>query len=251
MIILFSKKQNETKFRYAVMRWVGIGCFVVAVSLAFLTFVMTLPEVQARFQDVLDYFDKVEYFIAGLNRFWAFVVIIFLFAVKIIVPVVPLSVLFIASGMVFPVPVAAAINVLGFSILVSAKFFWGRKFGGGGAHKFLIKSDWIMDFMKLGGDGNKWMLAILRFVPNIPIGTVSRIYGATSMDWLTFVLFSVLGYLPRLISWSVIGCNYANPFSFAFTAPIIMLLVISGISILLLNTLISLVKKNKEKDVLK
>lgn len=231
------------------MRSIGISCFVIAVLLAFLTFFMTLPEVQARFQDVLDYFDRVEYFIAGLNRFWAFVAIIFLFAVKIVIPVVPLSVLFIASGMVFPVPVAAAINILGFSLLVSVKFFWGRKFGGGGAHKFLIKSDLLMDFMKLGGEGNKWMLVILRFVPNIPIGTVSRIYGATSMDWLTFVLFSVLGFLPRIVSWSVLGCNYANPFSFAFTAPIIMLLVISGVSILLLNSLISLVKKNKEKDV--
>ena len=83
---------------------------------------------------------------------------------------------------------------------------------------------------------------MLRFVPVAPVGTVSKAYGATDMAYLPYVGLSVLGFLPRIISWSVVGCNIYDPFTPGFLAPFIVLSIISGISLLLLDTLFKLIK---------
>lgn len=243
----FKKRTKEEK-RSLVLKIVSIACFSVALFLVFFTYFVTLPEIQSRIATIQDWFNKIEMFIGSLNKLWAFLTVVALFFIKGFIPFLPLSVLFISCGLVFPAPLAAAINILGFAILVSIKYGWGKKFGGGGAHKVLVKSATVYDFMDLGGKGNWWMLVILRFVPFIPINTVSRIYGATSMDYWRFCLFSVLGFLPRIVMWSIIGVNITDPFSVEFMAPIIILLAISGISVLVLRTMLNYIDKNKKKE---
>ncbi len=243
----FKKRTKEEK-RSLVLKIVSIACFSVALFLVLLTYIVTLPQIQSQITEIEDWFNKLEAFIGSLNKLLAFLTVISLFLVKGFIPFVPLSVLFISSGLVFPAPLAALINVLGFAILVSVKYAWGKKLGGGGAHKILVKSEVVYDFMDLGGKGNWWMLVILRFVPFIPINTVSRIYGATSMNYWRFCMFSVLGFLPRILIWSIIGVNITDPFSVSFMAPIIVLLLVSGISVLVLRTLLNHIDKNKKKE---
>lgn len=243
----FKKRTKEEK-RSLVLKIVSIACFSVALFLVLLTYVVTLPQIQSQITEIEDWFNKLEAFIGSLNKLLAFLTVISLFLVKGFIPFVPLSVLFISSGLVFPAPLAALINILGFAILVSVKYAWGKKLGGGGAHKILVKSEVVYDFMDLGGKGNWWMLVILRFVPFIPINTVSRIYGATSMNYWRFCMFSVLGFLPRILIWSIIGVNITDPFSVSFMAPIIVLLLVSGISVLVLRTLLNHIDKNKKKE---
>lgn len=224
----------------------GVFCFVLAFALLAATYIMTLPTVKLNLERVMTYFDSVELFIASLNKLAALCAILLLFAIKAFVPVVPLSVIFIASGMVFKNTASGFINILGFCVLCSLKFLWGRRYGGGGTHRFLASVNSIQSFMKLHGNGNKWMLVLLRFVPFVPINTVSRLYGATSITLWEFLFYSVLGYLPRLVSWGVVGCNITNPFTPSFTAPISALLVISGISLFLLNFFIN---DNNERKI--
>ena len=242
------KKRTKDEKRSLVLKIISIVCFSVALFLVLLTYVVTLPQIQSQIIEIEDWFNKLEQYIGGLNKLLAFLTVIALFTIKSFIPFVPLSVLFISSGLVFPAPLAALINVLGFSILVSVKYGWGKKLGGGGAHKLLVKSEVVYDFMNLGGNGNWWMLVILRFVPFIPINTVSRIYGATSMNYWGFCLFSVLGFLPRILIWSIIGVNITDPFSVSFMAPIIVLLLVSGVSVLVLRTLLNHIDKNKKKE---
>ncbi len=240
------KKRSKDEKRSLILRIISIVCFVAALFLVFLTYLMTLPEIQAQIQEIEAWFEKVELYIASLNKLYALLTIFALFFIKGFIPFVPLSVLFISSGLVFSAPLAALINAFGFAVLVSIKYVWGKKLGGGSAHKILVRSETVYDFMDLGGKGNWWMLIIFRFVPFIPINTVSRIYGATNMDFWRFTLFSVLGFLPRIITWSIIGVNMTNPFSVKFTAPIIILLIITGGSVLVLNGMLKFVKKNKQ-----
>jgi uncharacterized membrane protein YdjX (TVP38/TMEM64 family) len=68
------------------------------------------------------------------------------------------------------------------------------------------------------------------------------------MKIIPFVVLSVVGFLPRLISWSIIGCNVFDPFTPAFLTPIAILLVISGISILLLDILFKLIRKDDKNE---
>lgn len=243
-------KLNKKQKRSRIFRTLSLLCFLLAFVLAVALVVLSLPQVQRRLAELDEFFYGIEQFIASFDKFAAVAVILALFVVKTFIPIIPFSVLFIGSGLVFSSPIAIAVNALGFAVLVSIKFWWGRCFGGGGAHKLLLRSQSLANFMDFHGKGNKWMLVILRFVPFMPVGSVSRAYGATDMKFVPFVLLSVLGFLPRLVSWSAVGTNIRSSFSPTFVVPLIVLSLTSGVSILMLDTLIKLIRKDvDDKDV--
>ncbi|MBO5064642.1 MAG: TVP38/TMEM64 family protein [Clostridia bacterium] len=224
-------KVNKAAKRKANVKRSASICFCAAIALVVITYIMNLPEIRKSLQDVYTWFERIENYIAGYDKLAAFGIIMALFSVKSVLAFIPFSVLFISSGMVFSAPVAMGVSVLGFVLIISVKFFWGKKFGGGNAHKLAVKSKSVTRFMDFKGKGNKWMLVVLRFVPFVPVGTVSRAYGATEMKYLPFVGLSVLGFLPRVVLWSFVGTNIFDPFTPTFMAPIIVLLIISGISL--------------------
>lgn len=242
------KKISKDEKRSKILRRLSIGCFVGAVALFFVMILVAVPQIQRQLAEVNSWFTRIEMFIAQYDKFAAVGVILFFFFVKTIIGFIPFSVLFIGTGLVFSPPIAVAVNVMGYSMLVGIKFLWGRKFGGGGLHKLLLKSESLTDFMDFHGKGNKWMLVVLRFVPVAPVGTVSRAYGATDMKIIPFIILSVIGFLPRLITWSIIGCNVFDPFTPSFLIPIIILLIISGISLLLLDILFKLIRKDEKNE---
>ncbi len=242
------KKLSKDEKRSRMLRHLSVGCFILAVALIIVMFLVSIPQVQRQLAEINSWFTDIELFIARFDKLAAVAVILFFFFVKTIVGFIPFSVLFIGTGLVFSPPIAVAVNVIGYSMLIGIKFLWGRKFGGGGLHKLLLKSESLTDFMDFHGKGNKWMLVVLRFVPVAPVGTVSRAYGATDMKIIPFVVLSVVGFMPRLISWSIIGCNVFDPFTPSFLIPIVILLIISGISILLLDTLFKLIRKDEKNE---
>ena len=231
-------KVDKVAKRKVALKRSATACFCAAFALVIITYIMNLPEVRRSLQDMYAWFERIENYIAGYDKLAAFGIIMALFAVKSVVAFIPFSVLFISSGMVFSAPVAMGISILGFALLISVKFLWGKKFGGGNAHKLAVKSKSVTRFMDLKGKGNKWMLVVLRFVPFVPVGTISRAYGATEMKYLPFVGLSVLGFLPRVVLWSFVGSNIFDPFTPTFMAPIIVLLIISGISLLIWDALL-------------
>ncbi len=227
------------------MRWCAFACFGVAAALVVITYIMMLPQAQKSFQSIIAWFDSLELFIARYESFTAFFLIMLIFLLKSYVNIIPFSVLFIASGMVFDEYIAFLINVSGMMLMCLPMFYIGKKRGGGGAHKLLNRSETIYKFMDFGGKGNKWMLALMRFIPVFPPNIVSRAYGGTGMKTGEYMVYSLLGFLPRLILWSLIGFNIYNPFTVDFTAPIIILLIISGVSLLLLNVIL---RKDTENE---
>lgn len=243
-----SKKLTKDEKRSRVLRGLGVSFFIGAIAMMVLMFLLMTPQIQLQIAHINDWFVRIELFIAEFDKLMAVAVILFFFLVKTFTGLIPFSVLFIGTGLVFSPLIAVVINAIGFGLMVSIKFLWGRRFGGGGLHRFLLKYDNLSRFMDFHGKGNKWMLVILRFVPVASAGTVSRAYGATDMRYTPFVLLSVLGFLPKLITWSIIGCNVYNPFTPAFMTPFIVIMIISGTSLLLLDVLFKLIRKDEKNE---
>ncbi len=239
-----AKLTKEQKTR-RIIRWCAFGCFGAAAALVIVSFILTLPPVEKSLQNLNQWFYELELFIARYEGIPAFLLILLLFLIKSYVPIIPFSVLFIGCGMVFDEITSLLINAVGFSLLCAVRFFIGKKKGGGSVHKIANRSKTVYKFMDFGGKGNKWMLALMRFVPFFPVNTVSRVYGGTEMKFLRFIGFSLLGFMPRLLLWSVIGFNIFNPFSPGFVVPFAFLMVISGASLLLVNTLIDINRKDE------
>lgn len=241
------KLTKEQKRRRA-LRWSAYGCFIGAAALIVITYGLTIPQVQKSLAHIDAWFYNLELFIARYESYPAFFLLIFMFALKSFVPIIPFSVLFIANGMVFSEATAFAINILGVCVLYTIKFLWGKKKGGGRALRLANRSRTVYKFMDFGGKGNKWMLALMRFVPFFPTNTVSRAYGGTEMKLESYLFYSMIGFLPRLVLWSFISFNIFDPFTVEFMAPIIILLIISGISLLLVNALLERKDVSNDKN---
>ena len=170
-------------------------------------------------------------------------VILVNYILKAIIPWFPISCICVASALVFKWYYALIINILGLSILFTIKFFWGRKFGGGNAEKILSKYDTAHNFIDSSKLGSRVVLGFLRFVPFVPINSVSCLYGTTNISYWRYLLISLLGYSYRLISYITIGRNVFDPASASFIVPLIILLFFSGVVLLSLSGAITITTK--------
>jgi uncharacterized membrane protein YdjX (TVP38/TMEM64 family) len=145
-----------------------------------------------------------------------------------------------------PIYVAVPVNIAGFVILLTIRYFWGKRFGAGNAWKMISKLDVAQRLIQTDGKANPALLIALRLIPGIPINGISGIYGSYEFGYLRFILFSLIGFMPRLLSFTFVGRNVYDPLSPEFLVPIMILLFLSGISLLSVNGIWITVEKTVE-----
>ncbi len=226
--------------RDSVMKFTGVLLLILSAVLVAVLIVTTSPDIQmwyARYQDILTRFENT---VASIEYRWAILLVIFLlYYIKTFVPIISVSALCVLSGMVFPAFSALLVNVTGIFIMLTVKYRLGRRVGGGNARKLLSKNETSKFLIELDGDGNPWLLFIFRLIPMFPINPVSQIYGSMFFNFKKFTVISFLGLAPKILSYTFIGRNVYNPLSWQFFLPIILLLAVSGGSVLGLNALIN------------
>ena len=222
------------------MKLAGVMLLILAAVLVAVLIITTSPEIQmwyARYESVLT---KFENSIASIRYRWAILLVIFLlYLIKTYIPIVSIPALCVLSGMVFPTFNALLVNMTGILIMMTVRYRIGRSTGGGNARKLLSKNAASKFLLELDGGGNPWLLFLFRLIPAFPINSVSQIYGSMNFDYKKFTVISFLGLAPKIISYTFIGRNVYNPLSWQFFVPIIILLIISGGSVLGLNALIN------------
>lgn len=183
------------------------------------------------------------------NKWIIFIVIELLFLLKCIVPLVPISLICLISAAVFPLPFALLINVSGLVLMFSLRYFFGYYLGRDKVFKLLEKNESTRKALEHNGVENPLLLFVFRFVPVFPVNRISGFYGSRKYEYKKFLLFSLLGYLPRLVSYSIAGRNVFDFFSISFLSPLIVIFTISGISMLAVNTILEFtVNKVETKD---
>lgn len=245
------KREKQKKY----LLFGGLVIIAFAVALSILLFSL-------RFEELWGWYDKaqrdlveLENFILKLDKTWQFLAaIMFLFSIKSIFPIYATSTVCFLSGVVLPSYVAIPVNILGFTVLISIRYFMGRRFGAGGAWRVISKTEKLRNLIEQDGTGNPALLIALRLVPGVPINSISRIYGSLDFDYVEFVALSLIGFMPKLISFTLVGRNVYDPLSAGFLLPIIIILFLTGISLLSVNGVwstaekaVELSKKHKER----
>lgn len=211
-------------------------CFLLALALIVLLRVFRLDsflEWYGRYNDTLV---SYEIWMQMYGATWISVLSILVnFALKALIPWFPIPCLCVVSGVLFEWYYALMINIAGMIILFTIKFFWGRKFGGGNAEKILSRYDAAHNLIDSSKLGSRLVLFVLRFVPSIPVNSVSCLYGTTDISYPSYVIISVLGFTYKLFSYTVIGRNVFDPASASFIVPFILLLIFSGMVLLTLS----------------
>ncbi|MBO5360356.1 MAG: TVP38/TMEM64 family protein [Clostridia bacterium] len=240
--------KNDVK-RSSAMSFTGVMMLILAGVFVGLYIFAASDEIQlwySKYEEMLLWLDN-RVLAIGYNEL--IVLAIFaLFAIKTFIPFATIPALCVLSGMVYdPLP-ALIINVIGYSIMLVLRYMFGKRFGGGNAYKLLRKNSLSRRLIDYQGNGNPWVLFILRSIPGLPTNPVSQIYGAIGFKFSKYMLISVLSFLPKIFSYTFIGVYVFDPLSLPFFLPIIILLTLSGISILTINLLINRYKKSKSLE---
>lgn len=222
-------------------------CFILCILLVVWYFVSEINFLEEKYWQYIDWLTSIENRVAALENRWLIVLVIeLLYFILTAFPVFPISILCVASAMVFNFPESVVINIAGLMILFSVRYSTGMSAGGGSAQWLVRKNRFIRKLIESEGQGNPWVLAVIRLLPIMPINPVSHLYGAMDFPFYKYMLISVAGFLPKLISYIIIGNNFANPFSPQFTLPLIVLSLLSGIVFLFLRGAWDFINKVKE-----
>lgn len=254
MFSVFRKKKGgkarvkKKKSRAYVLNFIAFVCFTAALALIVLLRLFQVDRVVEWYNKYTDTLTNFENWIQANGATWLTVGIILAnYTLKAVIPWFPLSCICVATGVIFKWYYATIINILGLSILFTIKFFWGKRYGGGNAEKIISKYDGIY---KIIGDhklGSAVILFALRLIPASPINSVSQLYGTTDINFWKYLAVSLAGFSYKLFSYTTIGRNVFDPLSAKFIVPFVLLLIFSGVIVLSLNGIISLVSINKNK----
>lgn len=214
------------------------GLILIALSLAVFVLLISL-----QFDGLWRWYTQIKHTLAQLEQFilhidisWLFALaILLLFAVKSVIPIYPTATVCFLTGAVLPMYFAIPVNIIGFTVLLTIRYFWGSRFGAGNAWKIISKTDTLRRLIQQDGKGNSALLVALRLVPGIPVNGISGIYGSFDFGYVRFILFSIIGFMPRLISYTFVGRNIFDPLSAGFLVPIMLILFFTGLSALSVN----------------
>lgn len=234
------KKQKPKK----ILLFGGLILIALSLAVAVLLFSLQFEELWRWYAAIRKQLIDLEERIAAIEQSWLFIgTVLILFAVKSFFPIYPTSTVCFLTGVVLPMYLSVPVNVVGFGILLTIRYFFGKRFGAGNAWKMISKMDKLRSLMEQDGTGNPALLIALRLVPGIPINSISGIYGSFNFGYWRFILLSIIGFMPRLISFTFVGRNLFDPLSAGFLVPIMLMAFFSGVSMLSVNGVWTAVEK--------
>lgn len=235
-----SKKEKSKKY----LLFGGLILIALSLATGALLFSLQFEELWRWYSQAQGKLTELEDYIMHIDRSLIFFgAIMLLFAVKSFFPIYPTSTVCFLTGVVLPTYFAIPVNILGFIVLITVRYFWGRRFGAGGAWKMISKTEKLRKLIQQDGKGNPALLIALRLVPIMPVNSISGIYGSFDFGYGKFVLLSVIGFLPKLISYTLVGRNVYDPLSAGFLLPIMLIAFFTGVSFLSVNGVWTSVEK--------
>jgi len=216
----------------------GLGCILLALACFALLLSLRVDGLwgwYAHYQEILR---EAEDYIRAIRPRWLFAAaILAAFTFWSFVPLFSLTTLCLMSGVILPVYMVLPLNAVGLSITFCLPYWRGHRYGVGKAWRFILKNTPARRLLERDSARNPWLLLALRLVPGFPVNSVSRIYGEKHYPPRNYIALSLFGFAPRLFSSTFIGSNMFDPLSAAFLTPLILILLVSGLSLLFVNTI--------------
>ena len=167
------------------------------------------------------------------NYLLAAICIIGFYVLKSLSIVFPIIVLYISAGSIFPYFWAVIVNILGIAACISVPY-WIGYFSGHKFTKFLVKKYARVEKLNEFKHDNEWFFTfIVRLIGVLPCDIVSILMGSSKISYQKYILGSLAGMLPTMISATVVGVTITNPHSPAFIISSIFTILLSVVSILI------------------
>lgn len=150
------------------------------------------------------------------NAALAAVFMLLLFALKSLSVFIFSGILFAANGILFPLPQAIALNVLGAAVMVSLPYWLGRRMGGDVAGRLARRCP-KLEMLRQARARHEFVFSFFTRVINIlPSDLLSLYMGAAGIHYGKYLAGSLLGMLLSIVTFPIMGMSITDPGSPAF-----------------------------------
>ncbi|MEG1782260.1 MAG: VTT domain-containing protein [Oscillospiraceae bacterium] len=182
--------------------------------------------------------------LSGSSALFAFVLLMFLYAIKSVVMFIPIMALYLAGGAIFSnMFLGMAVNILGIAVSISVGYFTGRSLGWQKVEKLYERYPKIKEISDFETDNSFFFSFIIRVVGIVPCDLVSIYCGFSRIPYLQFMGGSIFGMLPGVILTSIMGASIRDPLSPAFIISTLCQIFTTCVSLLVYRKM----KKNSRR----
>lgn len=178
------------------------------------------------------------------NMYLAAAVLFLFFALKSLTVVLPLTVLYLASGVLFSPIRALFISVCGLSITITIPYLIGRFNGKEVVKEIQKKYPKTKTIMEYQRENTFFACFITRIVGVLPGDIVSLYFGACETRYGVYLIGGIAGSLLSIVTTTILGEKISQPFSTGFFVVLLCRILVSVSSILINYRL----NKRKKED---
>lgn len=154
--------------------------------------------------------------------------LLLLYALKSVSLMVPVLLLDTVCGVLFPLPAAILVAVLGTAITLTIPYFIGRGAGPDMTERLQAKHQRLREIRQLRSRNELFLAFLIRIVGILPCDVVSLYLGNTRMPFWKYLLGGVLGFLPDILTAAVVGMKADDRSSPWFWGAIAVNLLVAG-----------------------
>ena len=149
--------------------------------------------------------------LASSGTWIAVPVFLLIYIVKSLTMFFNVKLLYLAAGIVFPLPLALAVTLICTAVQVSIPYFLGRAGGRNAADTIVKRWPKLGRISALRQRSNFLFCALVRTIGLFPMDPVSMYFGACGMPFRDFLLGSITGLLPPILVTTVLGTAAEEP----------------------------------------
>lgn len=139
--------------------------------------------------------------------------LLLLFALKSLSVFIYSGILYMASGILFPLPIAIALNAAGTAVMVSLPYWLGRRAGVGLLDGFMEKYPRLEALRKIQTTHGLLLSFVTRTANILPSDILSLYMGAAGVGYGKYLGGSVAGMLFSITAFPVMGSSILDPAS--------------------------------------
>lgn len=177
----------------------------------------------------------------------AIAIILGIFFAKSLLFVIPASLIYLSVGMAFSPLTAILVSFAGISIEVTATYILGLFLGGDTVNKLLSKSKNGQKLLKMDITNKFSVLFVARFT-GLPIDFTSLFLGASKCSILKYYSASVLGIMPRVIVFTLLGDTVYELIPMDLLIKLIICAIPVVIVVFVVKFFVDKKKKNQAKE---
>ena len=180
-------------------------------------------------------------FVIALITIWG------VYLVKSVLFIIPAMLIYVSIGMAFPAPTACMISLMGIILEITVTYLLGLFLGGPYVTKLLSKTKPGKKVLDMKLNENFPTLLVIRALPVFPIDFVSLFWGASRCGFIKYFIASVVGIMPRVILFTIIGEGIYEIFPMQKIVTVIIIAIPVGCVVYLIRHFVKL-RKNGEKN---